>query len=141
MSKKKKKKSDRQVYSEQSGQVTTTGSGETVWMPPPPEPEVFCSGFSQTEPLIDEEVLKVASELKPPVCPFPGRPDAGDKDPLVMSWYREHCTLEEYCRRYENRVVPQGEFMAPQTSGLFERPPSDFDDEEEPVKKPNVIMQ
>jgi hypothetical protein len=90
--------------------------------------------------LTDDEVLDVAEQLQPPVCPFPGAPDAGDKDPLVMSWYREHSTHEEYCRRYENRIVPQGEFMTPQTSGLFERPPTDFDDEEEPVKKPHVIL-
>jgi hypothetical protein len=124
----------------------------TVWMPSPPEPEVFRSGYARIEPLTDEHVFEVAgaiAELPPETfheervaliesvtCPFPGDPSMGDKDPEVVAWYRDNAP-EEYARRYANRIIPQHLPEPPIESG----PPKDFDDEEEPVKRPNVIMQ
>jgi hypothetical protein len=71
-----------------------------------------------------------------PVCPFPGDPSMGDKDPEVVAWYRDNAP-EEYARRYANRIIPKDLPPPPVESG----PPKDFEDEEEPVKKLNVIMQ
>jgi hypothetical protein len=95
----------------------------------------------EVRPLTDEEATALAlaesqAFNEPPVCPFPGDPSMGDKDPEVVAWYRDNAP-EEYARRYANRIIPQHLPEPPIESG----PPKDFDDEEEPVKKPNVIMQ
>jgi hypothetical protein len=93
------------------------------------------------EQLTDEQVLDVTEEVfrvetGEPTCPFPGDPSMGDKDPEVVAWYRDNAP-EEFARRYANRIVPQSLPEPRIESG----PPRDFDDEEEPVKKPNVITQ
>jgi hypothetical protein len=138
MSRKKKQKSDRQVFSEQSSaQVTTAGSGETVWLPTPPEPEVFRSGYARIEELTDEQVLETVAHFAPLTCPFPGHPSMGDKDPEVVAWYRDNAP-EEFERRYANRVICHQMFPAP--SRVERGPVSDFDDEPDELKKPKVIM-
>lgn len=94
-----------------------------------------------TDDDIRDFVAALPEEIAPAACPFPGRPDMGDKDPLVMAWYRDNATEEEYVRRYNNRIVPQGEFITPRFGGVFQRGPvSDFEDEADEVKKPTVIL-
>jgi hypothetical protein len=113
------------------------------------------------EHLTDEQVLDVAEAIRldapqeisrseelretlrevhgdshaPPVCPFPGDPSMGDKDPEVVAWYRDNAP-EEFERRYANRTIPTN---LPEPK-IETGPPTDFDDEEEPVKKPHVIL-
>jgi hypothetical protein len=81
------------------------------------------------------------------LCPVPTDPAMGDKTPGVMAWYREN-RPEEYKRRYGNRVCPVVDDEAVRMRkgvgcafGDVERGPvSDFEEEDEVMVKPRVIM-